>query len=202
MQITDVRTRRKKMVQLYIDGEAAVQLSAEIWDRSGLTPGCNIEDEQLRALLEESQRYLAREKALYLLEYRPHSKRELENKISRTLTREAAKEAVEKLEELGLTDDARYAENYARMLIERKGYAPKRAIYELGLKGIDRETAQMAVDSVPVDITENIQKIIAKKYPQIEDEKVRGRAVQALQRLGYSFGQIRRVLGILDNTEF
>lgn len=196
MIITDARGRRKRQVQLYLDGEAAVKLAEETWEDSGLCVGDEIDDEQLRELLKESERRMAREKALYLLEYRPHAKKELEDKISRTLPREAAKEAVAKMEELGLTDDRSFAMEYARMLVERKGYAPRRAVYELGLKGIDRDTAQSAVEGLETDITENILRITDKKYPRFaEDEREYNRAVQTLQRLGYSFEQIRGAIG-------
>lgn len=196
MIITEVRSRRKRQVQLYLDGEAAVRIAEEVWERSALRPGDEIDDDRLKELLEESGRYMAREKALWLLEYRQHSKKELEDKISRTLPRQAAREAVAKMEELGLTDDAGFAAEYARMLVDRKGYAPRRAIYELGLKGIDRDTAQNAVDALQVDVTENILRITERKYPRLaEDEKEYNRAVQTLQRLGYSYDQIRKALG-------
>ena len=201
MRITDAKSRRKNVTELYIDGEAAVKLSSEVWEKCGLQVGNEIEEDMLQTLLEESQLCKARERALNLLTYRAHSRQELEQKISRTVSKEAAKEAVNKMEEWGLTNDARYAQEYAGVLIGRKGYAPRRALYELSLKGIDRETAQAAVESIEVDITENIRRIIQKKYAGIEDEKIRNRAVRALQRLGYNTGQIREALQDWENTD-
>ena len=46
---------------------------------------------------------------------------------------------------------------------------------------------------------ENIALVLERRYPTWrEDEKARRRAVAALQRLGYSFEQVRAVMGGLD----
>ena len=46
---------------------------------------------------------------------------------------------------------------------------------------------------------ENIALVLERRYPTWrEDEKARRRAVAALQRLGYSFEQVRAVMGELD----
>ena len=48
-------------------------------------------------------------------------------------------------------------------------------------------------------IGENIALVLERRYPTWrEDEKARRRAVAALQRLGYSFEQVRAVMGGLD----
>ena len=49
---------------------------------------------------------------------------------------------------------------------------------------------------------ENIALVLSKRYPLWrEDEKTRRRAVAALQRLGYSYQQIKSVMGHPDYME-
>lgn len=71
-----------------------------------------LDDEELYRLIQRSDAHRAQEKALYLLEHRSHSKKELADKISRTAGREAAERAAERMEELGLVNDAQYGAQF------------------------------------------------------------------------------------------
>ena len=109
MELTAAEPRRRGLVQLYIDGEPAVKIDHEVFLRSRLKPGDELTDEELHQLILDSDAHRAKEKALYLLEYRDHTKKELTEKIARTAaSREAAEAAASKMEELGLIDDESY----------------------------------------------------------------------------------------------
>lgn len=199
MVITEVKKRRRMLSELFLDGESAGRIATEIWMRSGYRVGDNLSETEAEELFQESERYRAKEKALYLLEYRSHSKKELEEKVSRAVSRDAAQEAVSHMEELGLMDDERYARDRAAYLVVRKGYAAKRAVYELLQKGIDRELAETVVEELAPDPCEAIRELIEKKYPLAVSEEVhQRRAVAALERLGYRYGDIRSVLSLLQ----
>ena len=115
--------------------------------QSGLKPGDQVSDQELFELIQASDARRAQEKALYLLEYRNYSKRELTEKIARTAaSREAAQAAAGRMEELGLIDDRRFGEDYARELFSRKGYGARRAAQELRRKGLDQELVQELVE--------------------------------------------------------
>ncbi len=195
MEITAIEPRRHRLSQLYLDGEAAVRVDTETLIKTGWKPGMEITDEELHALLEASEERRAREKALYLLEYRSHSKKELADKISRTTSREAAEAAVEKMEELGLMNDESYARQLASSLLERKGYGVRRARQELLHKGIDRELVEEILLETAPDPEEKLREIVERKYQrQLQDEKGYRRTVAALQRLGYGWEDIKSVV--------
>ena len=52
----------------------------------------------------------------------------------------------------------------------------------------------MILESIDVDEREQIREVIDRKYKNINDEKIKRRAVSALQRLGYRWDDIRSVL--------
>lgn len=205
MELTAAEPRRKNLTQLYLDGEPGPKVDTEVFLLSRLKPGDELTQEELSDLMERSDARRAREKALYLLEHRSHSKRELTEKIARTAaSREAAQAAADRLEEIGLIDDKAFAESYARELFLRKRFGALRVRQELSRKGIDRELIdQVMVPYLEEDTgEENIALVLAKRYPLWrEDEKTRRRAVAALQRLGYSYGQIRAVMGQPEEME-
>ncbi len=202
MELTAAEPRRKSLTQLYLDGEAAVKIDTETFLRSGLKPGDQISDEELHELISASDRRRAREKALYLLEHRSHSKKELTDKIARTAaSREAAQAAADRMEELGLLDDEAYARDLARELFTRKRYGAMRVKQELRLKGIDPELIDELLEEYEDEETalENLRAVLERKYAGWEeDEKVRRRAFAALQRLGYSYDLIRRAMRDVD----
>ena len=142
---------------------------------------------------------------MYLLEYRNYSKRELTEKIARTAaSREAAQAAAGRMEELGLIDDRRFGEDYAKELFSRKGYGARRVAQELRRKGLDQELVQELVEKYggPEQSEKNIRRVLEKKYPGWqEDEKVRRRAFAALQRLGYSYQEVREAMGAGEDWE-
>ena len=205
MELTAAEPRRKNLTQLYLDGEPGPKVDTEVFLLSRLKPGDELTQEELSELMERSDARRAREKALYPLEHRSHSKRELTEKIARTAaSREAAQAAADRLEEIGLIDDKAFAESYARELFLRKRFGALRVRQELSRKGIDRELIDQVMAPYLEEDTgeENIALVLAKRYPLWrEDEKVRRRAVAALQRLGYSYGQIRAVMGQPEEME-
>lgn len=205
MELTAAEPRRRGLVQLFLDGEAAVKLDAQVFLQSGLKPGDQVSDQELFELIQASDARRAQEKALYLLEYRNYSKRELTEKIARTAaSREAAQAAAGRMEELGLIDDRRFGEDYAKELFSRKGYGARRAAQELRRKGLDQELVQELVEKYgsPEQSGENIRRVLEKKYPGWqEDEKVRRRAFAALQRLGYSYQEVREAMGQDEDWE-
>lgn len=202
MEITAIEPRRKRLSQLYLDGEAAVKVDTETILKAGWKPGMEISDEELHELLQESEARRAKEKALYLLEYRSHSKKELADKISRTTSREAAEAAVERMEELGLVNDESYARQLAEYLMERKGYGVRRARQELLQKGIDRELIEELLEELAPDPEEKLREIVKRKYQnQLKDEKGYRRTVAALQRLGYGWEDIKTVLAEFQDEQ-
>lgn len=194
MKITDIRPRRKGLSAVYIDGEYALSLDTQTLLEHRIDIGREFDDEELHDLIESSNERRAKEKALWLISYRSHSKKELRDKISRTCDRQSAEKAVERMEELGLVNDRDYAERCAQTLIFTKHMSKRGAAMELRRKGIESEIIDEVLDDIKVDEREQIQAVIERKYPKIDDEKIRRRAVAALQRLGYGWEDIKAVI--------
>lgn len=113
MKITEIKPRRKRLSAVYIDGEFAVSLDTQTLIENRFDVGREIDDEDLHEIIKLSNERRAKEKALWLLSYREHSKKELEDKIRRTADETSAQKAVDRMEELGLVDDERFARHYA-----------------------------------------------------------------------------------------
>ena len=194
MKITAVEPRRKQMCALFIDGEYVMNLDAQTLIENRFDVGREIDDDELKEIIEKSNERRAKEKALWLISYRSHSKKELFDKLKRSFDEDSAQKAVDRMEELGLINDEEFAKLYARKLVNGKKMSVKAAEYELYRKGIDKITAEQVLSELEYDPQTQIIEFITKKYKNIQDEKIKRRAVAALQRKGYSWEEIRQAI--------
>ena len=105
---------------LFLDGEFAVNIDTETLLQFRYKIGIDITDEQLHGLILASDARRANEKALYLLEHRSHSKKELIEKIQRTTSNKAARSAADRMEELGLVNDERIRQTICCRIIQQE----------------------------------------------------------------------------------
>lgn len=195
MKITDIVPARKKLCSVYIDGEYAMKLDAQVLAENVVKPGAELDDEQLHELIMLSDRKRSKERALWLLSGRDYSRKKLFEKLREEASEDVADEVCDRMEELGLIDDEKYARRLSHDLIQLKKMSKRGAMYKLMEKGIDRETAEQVLEEIEIDPVEQICALIDKKYiNKLEDEKDRRRTVAALQRLGYSWSDIKAAL--------
>ena len=201
MTVTDIKKRRHRLTALFLDGEA-VPIDTETLLLSGIRVGQNLSEEDLVALQDKSNRNRAYEKALYLLEYRPHSRQELLTKILREYPEEAAYEAVCRVDELGLINDEQYAADLADEFLNRKGYGVHRAKQELLRRGIGRDLIDQVLCETESDPEAMLIQLIQKKYRPIPtDRKEVEKVIAAMVRRGYEFSQVRHALQQLAEIE-
>lgn len=195
MTITDIKKGRKYLSAIYIDGELAVHLDTRVVLEENVRAGKEITDERLKELIDISNVRRAKEKALWLISYRDHSKKELVQKIAKTADKESAEIAVDRMEELGLVNDEKYARRYLDQLINIKHLSKNAAKYKLLEKGIDRNLIDEILCETETDPQEHIRAIIERKYlKSLSDEKGKRRCFAGLQRMGYSYSDINSVL--------
>ena len=195
MQITAVEPRKKGLSALYIDGEFAVKLDTEVLLSHRFDVGREIDDDDLHACILDSDYKRCKDKAMWLISFRDHSRSELLQKLRRDYPEECCEKAVLRLEELGLLDDAKYARHYAADLVNLKHLSMRGVRQKLYEKGIDRDLIDEVLDEFTVDEDEQIRAIIEKKYARsLTDDKGRRRCANALARMGFSYSSIRSVM--------
>ena len=195
MIITAIEPKKKGLSALYIDGEFTFKVDTETILSMRIDVMDEITDEKLHELVQNSNYKRAKDKAMWLISFRDHSKHELIQKVAKDSSVEAAQKAADRLEELGLINDEKYAKRYAHDLLFIKHLSPSAAIRKLIEKGIDRELAKDTVDEFDCDTVENIKAIIDKKYAKcLIDEKGRRRCVNGLLRAGYSYHDIKSAM--------
>ena len=193
--IDEIKPRKGHLTGLYAQGELICAFDSDLAAEKGLKAGQEYPVDFLRELLGESQLRRARSKALYLLEYRDYSARDMTVRLKKDFDELSAQTAVDYLMEIGAIDDFRYAENMIRHLLQQKHYGKRRIMQELAAKGIDRDTAEDALASFDMDESAAIMELLEKKFSlDLADDKGIRRPVAALQRYGYHSSDIWEAL--------
>ncbi len=136
----------------------------------------------------------AKKRALRLLEKRDYSRKMLMDKLTeKGASEEDAREVADWLCELGVIDDARFAELVVRHYAQ-KGYGEKRIREELYRRGIDRELWEDALAALPR--ADDAVYLLLRSRLKARDASPEAlqKAQSYLLRRGYSYGEIRAAL--------
>ncbi len=206
MKITAKHGRQNK-IHISVDGEYLLTVDEDFWLGSGYVSGDELDEEELAAFQRAAGSRIAFNSAMYSLDLRDHSAREMKTKLLRKFDAESAESAVEKLVELGLINDERYAENLARQLFEYKKYGRSRIKSELYRRGIASDIINNVLDEIfEAEETDNVQRIVdiinKKYYNKMIDENSRRKVFAALMRLGYGYSDIRQAMSGFSDDEY
>ena len=195
-----IKEGKANKIHIYVDDEYRATVDSDYWYSEKYSNYKEINEEELTELLDAVSFRRAYNKGLDLLSRRPHGTKELVKKLcEKGHEKESAEKACDRLLELGLLNDEEFARMLANELYERKGYGIKRIKQELVFRGIEREIAENAIESLDIDTQTRIILVIKKKYlNKINDEKGIKRAVDGLIRLGYSYSDIKTALNSIS----
>lgn len=214
MKLT-AKAGKGEKIHLSLDGEYIATVNADYWFTCGIKSGSEVTPQQLEELLAESARRKMMNKALDLLSMRDYSRRELSDKLVTKAwekkeqkdmdlgsLKQQASDICDRLEELGLLNEERFARSYVDELLRRKHLSKSGLKTALIQKGVQRDIIETVLEEVEVDPVEQVRELLATKFKNrdLSDEKQKTRTVNALLRLGYRYGEINGAMdGILED---
>jgi len=141
----------------------------------------------------------AREIALKRLTYAPKTKRVLtRDLVKRGVSSQVAEQVVDRMAEVGLIDDAAFAQAWVSTRHSGRGLARRALRSELRLQGVADEVASEAVEVLSTeDEFARARQLVLRRIRatgSLGDEKQIRRLSGMLQRKGYSLGLISAVL--------
>jgi regulatory protein len=192
--------------EIAVDGATFATLSVEALERLRISIGADITD-RVEEVLAESARLATYDRALNVLAFRARSTTEL----SRALVRKGSDpmhvaDAITRLVEQGLVDDAAFARAFARAKVVGSSHSKRRVQQELQRKGVARDVASEAIGEVfegeAIDELALIEKAARRKLSTLSalEPAVRRRRLYGfLMRRGFDTGDIQRVMSTLGN---
>lgn len=161
--ITDITPLDNKRRKVYINGKYAFPLYLKELDKFRLRENMEITPIIMQEINDLLHRRI-RERALYLLEAMPRTECNIRRKLADNhYTEEYITPVIDELIYYGYIDDKAYAFNYASSMSCNRGMSRKMIAMKLYEKGISKEIVIEAVNTLPEDESELIDKILKKK---------------------------------------
>lgn len=150
MIVTGVeRQRRRRRVNLFVDGRFALALGVELAAERDVCVGRAITPDELSALAEEEGRRGGLQSALRLLSHRSRSEQELRERLAQKgFERGIVEATLTRLRELGLVDDSAFARAWTETRQALRPRSRRLLTTELRRRGVAAETAEQATEGV------------------------------------------------------
>ena len=195
MKITGIEKYKGSTYKVEFEQQEPCYLNIEIINKFNLKAGIDLPLSAWEQVKEESDFRRARERALYLLDYKDYSYVAMFKKLRQNYNEVLCYRVMQKLVDLGVINDRRYAQGLARHYMEVKLFGRRRAFQEMRLKGLTKEVIDLALEEYEQGTGERLRRLIEKKHLRyMTDEKGINRAKNSLIRYGYDYGDIKEAL--------
>lgn len=195
--ITAITIQKKNpdRVSIYLDGDYAFGLSTIV--AAWLHPGQKLTEQKISELREKDGVEVAYLRALKLLDYRARTKKEISQKLKeKGYDSDQIDPVIERLENAGLVEDARYAQMWVENRNEFHPRSQRLIQMEMRHKGIEDDVIRNAlVDSAnDLELATRAAKQQIRKYQDLEWTDFRKKLGAFLMRRGFSYGTIAPVV--------
>ncbi|MBE2281038.1 MAG: RecX family transcriptional regulator [Ignavibacteriaceae bacterium] len=169
-----------------------------------LSEGVEVAVEKLNALMKESNLFSLESRALYWMQFKRFSEKELRKKMIKYIDDEkSVSEVVDKFISLGYLNDLKLAEDYVSDSVKFKKDGVRKIRVNLFKKGISKETINEVLSTL-VDEDELIEKgveLALKKQKTFTGKNLDSRSITQklfsfLAGKGYTTSQIKKVLSV------
>lgn len=195
MTILKIGKDKKHLSKLELDDGRIVFIDNDTVIQYCLKNGSELSEERLSEIIGQSDFSRAKSRALWYLDRSDYTEKALYDKLIKAgFTPEISASVMARICELGLIDDRRYAFTRADKYIN-SDISRREAYMKLVMKGISKELATEAIESVDKDEHSQIHSIIEKKYSaKLSDKENIPKVYAALIRKGFSFGAVKDAL--------
>lgn len=193
MKIIALQNRRKCLTSVTLEDGSELLLDTEIVIAKDLKPGVFIDDPD--ALVYESDYKRAKSRALWYLSRADHTEKGLTEKLQTAgFTQTAVENAVERMKELGLIDDAKYASRLCEAL-SQSGASQREIYFKLIKKGVPSDLAKQTLEGEQAEEYDKIVYLLKTKYySKLSSKEEIEKTVNSLARKGFSFSDIKEAL--------
>lgn len=160
------QVRNSARTSIFIDGEYAFGVHADLAVREGLYVGQQLSESDMRTLLCSEKILRGRSTALRYLAYAPRTEHQVRQRLTQKgFTKSELNDIIADLDELGYIDDRAYAVEYAEARFKHKGYGPGRIRRELVEDGVSHEyVAEAVAAAASADMYSMSAKKLAEKF--------------------------------------
>lgn len=209
MKITDIqKNRTNRRISVYIEGDFAFSLSADLVAEYGLQVGKEISPQKKAEIEQAAICEKALQSVLNLLNYGLKSKSDLEKRLhQKKYPQYAIDYAMQKCLDYGMVNDLETARAFVRVRKEKYGWGPSKIRTGLYQKGIPKDLIEQVMDEMlsEDEAAKAALKAARKKVPSLlkkveTAEQFRQLMYRFLAQRGFRSDTIGQVIEQLDIT--
>lgn len=186
---------------LEVDEVVLFRVSEDLRRSRNLHVGAQVSAAELESLGLEAGESEAMDRTVHYLSYRPRTCREVRRYLGKHGLSRFADTTIGRCIELGYLDDGAYARAFVRERTRLKPRGRPRLVSELLSRGIDRDTAEQAVEATldeegvtEADLLRDVALRRARSLRNLEPSAARRRLAAFLARRGFRTGAVREVV--------
>jgi regulatory protein len=192
---------RRKRVNIFLDGEFAFSLEAEVAVKEGLETGQELTSERIEKIVSDNSYRRCYDAAALFLSYRPRSEPEIRERLrKRGFPTTSINAVIIRLKDQGLVDDTAFARFWTE---NRDSFSPRSRWLtgqELRRKGVNEEVITQAVGTLDdEDSAYRAGRKKARNLPRHDFQNFHRRLGEHLQRRGFNYGIIKSTVNRLWN---
>lgn len=182
-----LQKRNRQRVNVFLDGEFAFGLARIV--AAWLQVGQELTDEKIAELRLADSRETAYQQALDFLSYRPRTENEIRQNLEKhKVPEEIIAEVMERLENAGLVNDARFAELWVENRSEMRPRSRRALAYELKQRGVSEDAIRRAVAGVDdEELAFQAASRQAQKLRHLDWQEFRQKMYGFLARRGFNY---------------
>ncbi len=182
-----IQKRNPQRVNIYLDGEFAFGLARIV--AAWLTIGQTLSDEKIAELQAEDGYETAYQRAVKYINYRPRSEAEVREDLKeRDTPEEVIQAVVDRLEKLGLVNDAHFAQAWVDNRSEFRPRSRRALTFELKQRGIDSQTIEQSLEKLnEPDLAYQAACKQARRLHGLDWQSFRQKMLGFLGRRGFSY---------------
>ena len=204
MIVSDIVSRNKSKVSIFLDGEIAFVLYKGDLRKYDLEIGREISDKDYDEIMREILPKRALDSSYKLLLSRDYTERQMKEKLLKDgYPEEIITKTIEQLKKEKYLNDARYAEDFIYFRAKEK--SRNRLFADLASRGVSKEDAEGIYERLleTGDIDEEAEtaaKFLRKKHvdPSVLEYEEREKLFASMMRKGFSYDSVKRALKTLE----
>ena len=188
----EIQKKNKERVNLFLDGEYAFSLSAELVYKEGLNKNEEIDSEKLKILAEHESLIRCKNSALRIIEKSYKTEKEVRDKlILKGYEDSSINKSIEFLKEYNFINDSNYTKAFISDKLKSQG--SHKIKYTLIQKGISKDKIEEELFNLDKENEKNIALNLAKKKLDIikkkenDNFKISGKLYRYLISKGYGY---------------
>ena len=191
MKILALQKDKLHLTKISLSNGEEVLIDNDVCRDNYLKKGDELSEEKLNDLVFESQYQRAKSRAVWYIDRKDRTAKDLYSKLCIAgFDKKASARVIARLTEVGLIDDRRFAENYAIRLME-SNVSVREALQKMLQKGVPYDMAKEVLAETETDYTESDGSIeTARLMADGGKEKV----YAALIRKGFSYEAVKDAL--------